>query len=393
MNASVTSVTHFPIRAALSAFQPASAASALTIDLGARSYRIHLGFGTMADAASWAGLAAGHTAVIVTNTTVQAWYAQPLQQALEPIFSRVLVLALPDGEQYKTWNSLNTIFDALLTHQCDRKTVLFALGGGVVGDVTGFAAACYMRGVPFVQVPTTLLAQVDSSVGGKTAINHPQGKNMIGAFYQPERVVCDISTLQTLPDRELSAGLAEVIKYGPIADMAFFEWLEAHMGALRARDPQALRMAVQRSCEIKAWVVSQDEHETGMRAILNFGHTFAHAIEAGLGFGTWLHGEAVGCGMVMAARLSQALGLVDAAFCERLQHLVQAAGLPTVAPALAQDPAANAAAWLHHMRVDKKAQAGQIRFVVIAQPGQAALATADDALVTRTIAQCSAQTA
>ena len=383
------SVTHFPIRTPLAAFDPTQPLSALTIDLGARSYPIHLGFGNLANRASWQGLPAAHTAVIVTNTTVQTWYAAPLEQVLKGIFARVLTVALPDGEQYKTWESLNTIFDALLAHQCDRKTVLFALGGGVVGDMTGFAAACYMRGVPFVQVPTTLLAQVDSSVGGKTAINHPLGKNMVGAFYQPERVVCDMSTLQTLPDRELSAGLAEVIKYGPIADMAFFAWLEAHMGALRARDPQALRMAVQRSCEIKAWVVSQDEHETGMRAILNFGHTFAHAIEAGLGYGTWLHGEAVGYGMVMAARLSEALGLVDAAFCERLQRLVQSAGLPTTAPALAPGDEANMAAWLHHMRIDKKAQAGQIRFVVIAQPGQAALTVADEALVARTIRQCS----
>jgi hypothetical protein len=208
------------------------------------------------------------------------------------------------------------------------KTVLFALGGGVVGDMTGFAAASYMRGVPFVQVPTTLLAQVDSSVGGKTAINHPLGKNMIGAFYQPQRVICDLDTLKTLPPRELSAGLAEVIKYGPIADMDFLDWIESNIDALMARDPSALAHAVRRSCEIKAHVVGQDERESGLRAILNFGHTFGHAIEAGMGYGAWLHGEAVGCGMVMAARLSQRLGLVDQAFVERLQRLVQRAGLP-----------------------------------------------------------------
>jgi len=254
----------------------------------------------------------------------------------------------------------------------------------VVGDMTGFAAASYMRGVPFVQVPTTLLAQVDSSVGGKTAINHPLGKNMIGAFYQPQRVICDLATLDTLPERELSAGLAEVIKYGPIADMAFFDWIEAHIDALRARDRAALAHAVQRSCEIKAWVVSQDERETGLRAILNFGHTFGHAIEAGLGFGVWLHGEAVGCGMVMAAQLSQRLGLVDAAFVQRLTALVTRAGLPTVGPAL------GAEAYLHHMRVDKKAEAGDIRFVLLDQPGRALTRGAPDALVAEVIDACCA---
>ena len=297
-------------------------------------------------------------------------------------------MTLPDGEAYKTWESLQQIFDGMLGQQCDRKTVMFALGGGVIGDMTGFAAACYMRGVPFVQVPTTLLSQVDSSVGGKTAINHPLGKNMIGAFYQPKRVVCDMATLNTLPDQELSAGLAEVIKYGPIADMAFFDWLERHMPALRARDPEALAVAVQRSCQIKAWVVSQDEHENGMRAILNFGHTFGHAIEAGLGFGTWLHGEAVGCGMVMAAHLSQQLGLVDAAFVQRLTALVQQAGLPIHAPRLHNDDAENVQAWLHHMRIDKKAEAGQIRFIVLAQPGEAALTSVPDALIADVIRAC-----
>jgi 3-dehydroquinate synthase len=209
----------------------------------------------------------------------------------------VHVVELPDGEVYKTWETLNQIFDALLANACDRKTVLFALGGGVIGDMTGFAAASYMRGVPFVQVPTTLLSQVDSSVGGKTAINHPLGKNMIGAFYQPLRVVCDLDTLKTLPARELSAGLAEVIKYGPIADMDFLAWIEAHIDALTARDADALSTAIQRSCEIKAEVVGLDERESGLRAILNFGHTFGHAIEAGLGYGAWLHGEAVGGGI------------------------------------------------------------------------------------------------
>ena len=294
----------------------------------------------------------------------------------------MLTLSLPDGEAYKTWETLQSIFDVLLQNACDRKTVLFALGGGVVGDITGFAAACYMRGVPFVQVPTTLLAQVDSSVGGKTAINHPIGKNMIGAFYQPERVVCDLHTLQSLPPRELSAGLAEVIKYGPIADMAFFDWIENNLDALLAREPKALAYAVKRSCEIKAHVVGQDERESGLRAILNFGHTFGHAIEAGLGFGEWLHGEAVGCGMVMAAQLSQRLGLVDIAFSERLTSLIQRAGLPTVGPELGVE------AYLHHMRVDKKAEAGDIRFVLIDPPGSAVVRGAPDAMVAEVIQAC-----
>ena len=276
----------------------------------------------------------------------------------------------------------------MLASGADRKTVLFALGGGVIGDMTGFAAACYMRGVPFVQVPTTLLAQVDSSVGGKTGISHPLGKNMIGAFYQPLRVVCDLSTLNTLPQRELSAGLAEIIKYGPIADMAFFDWIEQHIDALMARDTAALAHAVQRSCEIKAWVVGQDERESGLRAILNFGHTFGHAIEAGLGFGTWLHGEAVGCGMVMAAELSQRLGKVDAAFVARLKALIGRAGLPVRGPVL--HAADNALDYIEHMRLDKKAEAGDIKFVVIDPPGKATVQGAPDAMVRDVIEACCA---
>jgi 3-dehydroquinate synthase len=252
----------------------------------------------------------------------------------------------------------------------------------VVGDMTGFAAACYMRGVPFVQVPTTLLAQVDSSVGGKTAINHPLGKNMIGAFYQPARVLCDLDLLDTLPAREFSAGLAEVIKYGPIADMAFLDWIETNLDALVARDKTALAHAVKRSCEIKAWVVGQDEREGGLRAILNFGHTFGHAIETGLGYGAWLHGEAVGCGMVLAAELSARLGLVDAALVSRLQALCRRAGLPVQAPPLSQLPIER---WMALMRVDKKAEGGEIRFVVIDGPGRAAMRPAPDALVAEVI--------
>ncbi|MBP8820650.1 MAG: 3-dehydroquinate synthase [Brachymonas sp.] len=384
-------LTIFPTKLALASFvrEPQGAQAALRIDLGARSYPILIGTDILDQASSWDNLPEDAQALIVSNTTVAPLYAARLQQVLADRFRQVLCVELPDGEQHKTWQSLNRIFDALLEHQCDRKTVLFALGGGVVGDITGFAAACYMRGVPFVQVPTTLLAQVDSSVGGKTAINHPLGKNMIGAFYQPRRVVCDMATLATLPEREFSAGLAEIIKYGPIADMEFFDWLEQNMQALRARQHDVMRVAVQRSCEIKAWVVAQDEQEGGMRAILNFGHTFAHAIEAGLGFGTWLHGEAVGCGLVMAVHLSQQLGLVDAAFVNRTRRLVQAAGLPVQAPMLSTDESTNTQAWLQHMRVDKKAEAGQIRFVVLAHPGQAALVSVPDAVVASVITACS----
>lgn len=352
------------------------------IDLGDRSYDILIGSGLLADAQSWAELPRAASALIVTNTTIGPLYAAQLRQALAAHYKTIHTVELPDGERHKDWQTLNLIFDALLGHGCDRKTVLFALGGGVVGDMTGFAAACYMRGVPFVQVPTTLLAQVDSSVGGKTAINHPLGKNMIGAFYQPQRVVCDLDTLKTLPARELSAGLAEVIKYGPIADMELLGWIEANIDALLAREPRVLAHAVRRSCEIKAWVVGQDERESGLRAILNFGHTFGHAIEAGLGYGEWLHGEAVGCGMVMAAHLSQRLGLVDQDFVERLTAIIARAGLPTVGPDLGTDR------YLELMRVDKKAEGGEIRFVVIDAPGRASMRSAPDLLVREVLAAC-----
>ncbi len=351
----------------------------VNIDLGDRSYGIVIGENLLETAASYADLPRAASAMIVTNPTVAALYGERLAEVLKRQYSAVHTVVLPDGEAYKTWESLNLIFDALLGHRCDRSTVLFALGGGVVGDMTGFAAASYMRGVPFVQVPTTLLAQVDSSVGGKTAINHPLGKNMIGAFYQPQRVLCDLEVLKTLPERELSAGLAEIIKYGPIADVAFMDWLESNLDALLVRDPKALAHAVRRSCEIKAWVVGQDERESGVRAILNFGHTFGHAIEAGMGYGAWLHGEAVGCGMVMAARLSASLGLVDQAFVDRLARLVRRAGLPLVAPVLdAQD---NVGRYLDLMRVDKKAEGGAIKFVLIDPVGKASVRSAPDAMV------------
>ena len=352
------------------------------IALGDRSYDILIAPGLLSEAAAWDGLPAAAAALVVTNATVAPLYAARLRETLAGRYRAVHEVVLPDGEEHKDWTTLNRIFDALLSHGCDRKTVLFALGGGVVGDMTGFAAASYMRGVPFVQVPTTLLAQVDSSVGGKTAINHPLGKNMIGAFYQPARVVCDLDTLRTLPARELSAGLAEVIKYGPIADPGFLAWIEANIDALLRRDGAALAHAVRRSCEIKADVVGQDERESGLRAILNFGHTFGHAIEAGLGYGQWLHGEAVGCGMVMALQLSHRLGLIDDAFARRVTALIERAGLPIVGPALGADR------YLELMRVDKKAEAGEIRFVVIDGPGHAAVRGAPDALVRQVLADC-----
>jgi 3-dehydroquinate synthase len=361
------------------------------IDLADRSYDILIGSDLLGDSERYAGLPRASTALIVTNEVVAPLYAAQLRSALAPLYARVLLVTLPDGEAHKDWTTLNSIFDALLQNGCDRKTVLFALGGGVVGDMAGFAAASYMRGVPFVQVPTTLLAQVDSSVGGKTAINHPLGKNMIGAFYQPERVLCDIGVLATLAPRELSAGLAEVIKYGPIADMAFLDWIEANLDAMLAGDPAALAYAVKRSCEIKAWVVAQDEREAGLRAILNFGHTFGHAIEAGMGYGQWLHGEGVGCGMVMAARLSERLGLVNSEFVGRLRLLVERAGLPVHAPLLGNDEASNQQRYLELMRVDKKAEAGEIKFVVIQEPGKAMVRSAPDALVCDVIAQSCAR--
>ncbi len=358
----------------------------VNIDLGDRSYPIEITVRGLENLCQHAALPSAASALIVSNNVVWPLYGAALGAELQQRYAKVYSVQLPDGEEHKNWQTLNLIFDALLRHGCDRKTVLFALGGGVIGDMTGFAAACYMRGVPFVQVPTTLLAQVDSSVGGKTGINHPLGKNMIGAFYQPRLVVCDLATLDTLPERELSAGLAEVIKYGPIADMEFMAWQEASMDALRARDRTALAHAVRRSCEIKAWVVGQDERESGLRAILNFGHTFGHAIEAGMGYGVWLHGEAVGAGMVMAAELSLRMGLVDEKFVLRLRNLIQRAGLPVKAPVL--DPSDNAGRYLELMRVDKKAESGEIRFVLIDGPGKAVLRSAPDALVREVIDAC-----
>lgn len=336
----------------------------VSVDLGERSYPIHIGADLIGRTELFAPHIAGASVMIVTNTTVEPLYGAKLRAALAPLGKAVSTVVLPDGESYKHWETLNLIFDGLLEARADRKTTLIALGGGVIGDMTGFAAACYMRGVPFIQVPTTLLSQVDSSVGGKTGINHPLGKNMIGAFYQPLAVIADIGALRTLPERELAAGLAEVIKTAAIADESFFDWIEANVDALNRCDADALAHAVQRCCEIKASVVAADEREGGLRAILNFGHTFGHAIEAGLGYGEWLHGEAVGCGMAMAADLSVRVGRLDEAARRRLVAVVAAARLPVRAPQLGDDR------YIELMKVDKKAEAGQIKFVLLERLGK-----------------------
>jgi 3-dehydroquinate synthase len=337
----------------------------LTVELGDRAYPIHIGPGLL----DRADLVLPHLiqkrAVIVTNTTVGPLYLDRFATTLRNAGVQVDSVVLPDGEVYKNWETLNLIFDALLTQRAERKTTLIALGGGVIGDLTGFAAACYQRGMPFIQIPTTLLAQVDSSVGGKTGINHPLGKNMIGAFYQPQLVLADTETLNTLPARELSAGLAEVIKYGLIRDLPFLEWLEANMDALMARDTAALTYAIRRSCENKAEVVAADERESGQRALLNLGHTFGHAIETGMGYGNWLHGEGVSAGTMLAADLSRRMGLIAEADVERIGALFRRAGLPVVAPGLGYD------AYMDYMGVDKKVEGGRIRFVLFKQLGEA----------------------
>ena len=294
----------------------------LTVALGDRSYPIHIGSGLLNQPELLLPHLKIPQATIVTNTTVGPLYLDRVQKALVQAGVKTMAIILPDGEAYKNTESLNHIYDVLLQNRMERKGTLIALGGGVIGDLTGFAAATYLRGVPFIQIPTTLLAQVDSSVGGKTGINHPLGKNMIGAFYQPQVVLADTETLNTLPDRELSAGLAEIIKYGLISDLPFFEWLEANMELLLARDPQALTYAILRSCQNKADVVAADERESGRRALLNLGHTFGHAIEAGMGYGNVLHGEAVGTGMIMAAVLSQQLGWISKQDVARIRALI-----------------------------------------------------------------------
>ncbi|BCU05366.1 3-dehydroquinate synthase [Allochromatium tepidum] len=343
----------------------------LTVELGARSYPIHIGSGLLSDPDLYRPHLRGSQIMIVTNETVAPLYLASVRQAFDGLHVREIIL--PDGEVYKTLEVWNRIFDALLAERFARDCTLIALGGGVVGDMAGFAAACYQRGVDFIQVPTTLLAQVDSSVGGKTGINHPAGKNMIGAFHQPRAVIADTDTLGTLPQRELSAGLAEVLKYGFIRDAEFLDWLECHMTGLMSRDPDALAHAIQRSCEVKAQIVAEDEFESGSRALLNLGHTFGHAIETGVGYGEWLHGEAVGAGICLAAALSARLGRLTEAEVERTHRLIAGAGLPTARPEnLAPER------MLELMAVDKKVLAGRLRLVLLRQLGEAVVTSEFD---------------
>lgn len=337
----------------------------LTVDLGERSYPIYIGADLLAQKDLFIPYLVSTQVMIVTNETIAPLYLQTLKEALVGV-QALDVVVLPDGERFKTLDTCNTVFDALLKHRHNRKTTLVALGGGVIGDMTGFAAACYQRGVAFIQVPTTLLSQVDSSVGGKTGVNHPLGKNMIGAFHQPNAVVIDTNVLKSLPARELSAGLAEVIKYGLIADADFFAWLESNIERLVAMEADALAYAIERSCQIKADVVAADEREGGVRAILNLGHTFGHAIEAVQGYGNWLHGEAVAAGMALACRLSVELGWLPQEIAIRAENLMRAAGLPIVPPdTMTRDD------FMEYMAVDKKVLDGRIRLVLLKGCGQA----------------------
>ena len=336
----------------------------LTVELGSRSYPIHIGQQLLGHADLLTTHIHSRQVMIVTNDTIAPLYLENVRQQLSDFDTAAVIL--PDGEQYKTLDTLNTIFTALLEQRFNRDCTLVALGGGVVGDITGFAAASYQRGVAFLQIPTTLLAQVDSSVGGKTGVNHPLGKNMIGAFHQPGCVVIDTDTLDTLDDRQLSAGLAEVIKYGLIRDAGFFDWLEANMTALRSRDKQALAYAIERSCSIKAEIVAADERESGQRALLNLGHTFGHAIETCTGYGNWLHGEAVATGMLMAADLSARHGWLSAEAVQRTKQLLQQAALPTSPPA-----DMNETQFMNLMAIDKKVVEGELRLVLLKGIGDA----------------------
>lgn len=339
----------------------------LNVALGERAYPIHIGRGLLGRADLILPHLKTKRVAIVTNVVVGPLYLERLRSGLEQADVRTAAVVLPDGEAHKDWETLNRVFDMLLAERCERSTTLVALGGGVVGDMGGFAASCYQRGMPFIQVPTTLLSQVDSSVGGKTAINHPLGKNMIGAFYQPRLVLADIDTLDTLPDRELSAGLAEVIKYGLIRDPEFLAWLEANLDRLLARDTDALAWAIERSCRNKAEVVAADETEQGERALLNLGHTFGHAIETGLGYGEWLHGEAVAAGTMMAAELSRRLGWIDAAAVARIEALFERARLPVWGPRLGVER------YVELMSHDKKVEAGKLRLVLLREIGRAVM--------------------
>ena len=337
----------------------------MTVALGKRAYPIIIGQGILEHSELLLPYLRQPKVAIVTNTMVAPLYLKRFVTSLCMAGIDVAEIILPDGEPFKTWQTLHTIFDVLLERRCERSTTLIALGGGVVGDMAGFAAACYQRGMPFIQIPTTLLSQVDSSIGGKTAINHPLGKNMIGAFYQPKLVLADIDLLNTLPDRELRAGLAEVIKYGLIRDLPFLEWLETHIERLLAREPQALEYAIRRSCENKAEVVVADEHENGERALLNIGHTFGHAIETGMGYGEWLHGEAVAAGTMMAAELSYLLGWIGVSDVLRIEALFKRAGLPVFGPAMGSDR------YIELMQHDKKVQGGKLRLVLFRKIAQA----------------------
>jgi 3-dehydroquinate synthase len=337
----------------------------LTVGLADRSYSIYIGSDLLGHAELLLSHIPRKKAAVVTNTTVAPLYLELLRTVLQSHGIDTIPVILPDGEQYKNSETLGLIYDALLSHRCERNTPLIALGGGVIGDMTGYAAATYLRGVPFIQIPTTLLSQVDSSVGGKTGINHPLGKNMIGAFYQPKIVLADISTLNTLSDQELRAGIAEVIKYGLIRDLPFFEWLEQNMEKLLTRDADALQYAITRSCQNKAEVVAADERENGERALLNLGHTFGHAIETGMGYGAWLHGEAVAAGTIMAADLSRRLGWLSDNDVTRIRKLFERACLPVVAPALGVEK------YMQLMGLDKKVVGGKIRFVLLKEVGNA----------------------
>jgi len=351
----------------------------LNVDLGDRSYPIFIGTDLLSKKELVEPYVVGHQVMLVSNVTVAPIYLDKVRDLFSDFDTHEVILS--DGEQYKTLESVNRIFDALLENRFERKCTLVALGGGVVGDMTGFAAACYQRGVPFIQIPTTLLAQVDSSVGGKTGVNHELGKNMIGAFHQPQCVLADTDTLNTLDDRQLSAGIAEVIKYGLIRDLPFFEWLEKNMQKLLDRDAEALAYAIDRSCQNKAEVVAEDEKEGGVRATLNLGHTFGHAIEAGTGYGKWLHGEAVGTGMLMAGDLSQRMGYLTEQDVHRIDNIIDGARLPTRSPVnMDYDK------FMKYMSVDKKVEAGAIRFVLLKAIGKAVITSDyDDALLQETI--------
>lgn len=344
---------------------PKKSGTTLNVNLGERSYPIHIGSGLLSSGELIARDLKLPKAVIVTNTVVAPLYLETLKTNLIKQKIAVEAIVLPDGEKHKNWHTLNQILDELLKYRAERNTTLIALGGGVIGDLAGFAAAIYQRGAPFIQVPTTLLAQVDSSVGGKTGINHPLGKNMIGAFYQPRAVFADTDTLRSLPDRELSAGIAEVIKYGLIGDTSFFEWLEKNIDSLVERDTDALTHAIKISCRNKASIVARDEREENVRALLNYGHTFGHAIESGLGYGKWLHGEAVAAGMVIAARVSRHMGLVSSDTVDRTVNLLRRARLPVLGPKLGFQR------YLELMGHDKKVEAGKVRFVLLKDIGDA----------------------